>query len=83
MRFFAILCYGIALFYGYMAVEDMRKGTSTPLRGDTTVMHRKDDPNSNYGKYLAARWLLAGGFAVLGIAMRIFAAKFEALDAKK
>jgi hypothetical protein len=83
MRLFAILCYGITIFYGYTAVEVMRTGTATPLRGDTSVLHRRDDPASNYHKYLFARWMIAGGFAVLGVAMQIFARYFEKLDAKR
>lgn len=82
MRLFAILCFGAAVFYGYTAVEAMRTGVATPLRGDTSVLHRRDDPKSNYSKYLLARWLAAGGFVALGVVMHVFAARFDKLNAK-
>jgi hypothetical protein len=83
MRLFAFVCYGITLFYCYTAVETMRTGVATPLRGKTEVEHRRDDAASNYSKYLFARWMIAGGFAVLGVAIQILARHFEKLEAKR
>jgi hypothetical protein len=82
MRLFALLCYGAAIFYGYTAVEAMRTGVASPLRGDTDALHRRDDPKSNYSKYLLARWLATGGFVALGVVMQVFAARFDKLNAK-
>jgi hypothetical protein len=83
MRLFAFVCYGVTIFYCYTAVEIMRTGIATPMRGDTKVEHRRDDPASKYSKYLLARWLIAGGFAVLGVAMQIFARHFEKHETKR
>ncbi len=80
MRIFATLCFAIALFYGWAAVDTMRRGVATPLRGDTSVEHRRDDPQSSYTKYLAARWLFAGGFIALGVVMNVFAGRFEKME---
>jgi hypothetical protein len=83
MRLFAILCYGIAVFYGYTAVEAMRTGVTTALNGDDGALHRRDDPASKYAKFLLARWMFAGGFVAVGMVMRVFAGKFEKLEAEK
>ena len=80
MRLFAMLCFAVAFFYGWTAVDAMRSGVATPMRGDTSVEHRRDDPQSSYGKYLAARWLFAGGFMALGVVMNVFAARFEKME---
>ena len=80
MRLFAIICYAIALYYGYTAVETMRSGVAYAMRGDTATPHHRDVPESKYGKYMAARWLFAGGFIALGAVMQIFAARFEKLE---
>lgn len=80
MRLFAIFCYAIALYYGYTAVETMRSGVAYPLRGDTKVAHLRETPESNYSKYLFARWLLAGGFIAMGAVMQYFAGRFENLE---
>ena len=80
MRLFSIFCFAIALYYGWNAVDTMRSGVAYPLRGDTSKEHRRDDPQSNYTKYLAARWLMAGGFVLLGGALRFFAGRMEKLE---
>lgn len=80
MRLFAIICYGIALFFGYTAVEAMQTGVTYSISGDTSKEHRREDPQSMYQKYLVARWLYAGGFVAVGIVMQVFAAKFEKLE---
>lgn len=79
MRFFAVVCFAIALYYGYTAVETMQSGVAYPMRGETSVAHRRDDAASNYPKYLMARWLFAGGFVALGVVMQVFASRFEKL----
>lgn len=79
MRLFAIFCYALALFYGWTAVETMRSGVARPL-GSAAAEHRRDDPESRYQRYLAARWLYASGFVVLGVVMQIFAGRFEKLE---
>lgn len=80
MRLFSIICFVIALYYGWSAVETMRAGVAYPLRGDTDAGQRRDDPESKYTKYLAARWLLAGGFVLLGAALRFSAGRLEKLE---
>jgi hypothetical protein len=80
MRFFGICCYFIAVFYGYTAVEAMRTGVATPLRGGSTALHRSDDPASAYKKLLISRWLLAVGFAALGAVMQTTASRLDQLN---
>ena len=80
MRLFAIICYAIAIYYGYTAVETTRSGVAYALRGDTSIPQRKADPGSRYQKYLLARWLFAGGFVALGAVMQVFAGRFEKLE---
>jgi hypothetical protein len=80
MRFFAIICYAIALYYGYTAVETMWSGVAYAMRGDTATPHHRDAADSKYGKYLMARWMFAGGFIALGAVMQVFAARFEKLE---
>lgn len=80
MRLFAIFCHIAALYYCAMAIQTMRTGVATPMRGDTSILHRKDDPNSSYGKFLFARWLLAGGLVATGFVMSSVAGKFEKLE---
>jgi len=80
VRLFAICCFAIALIYGWTAVDTMRAGVARALIGDTSVEHRRDDPNSRYQRYLLARWLFAGGFAALGAVMQVLAGQFEKLD---
>ncbi len=53
------------------------------MRGETSVEHRRDDPNSKYSRYLAARWMLAGGLAAVGVVMGALAGKFEKLEDEK
>ncbi len=78
-----MFCYAGAVFYVWTAIETMRTGIATPLRGETTVEHRREDPASNYQKYLLARWLLAGGLVATGIVMSVIAGRFEKLEEKK
>ena len=80
MRFFAIVCFTIALYYGWDAVGTMRSGVAYALRGEAVAGERRDDAQSHYSKYLAARWLLAGGFALLGGTMMFFAGRLEKLE---
>ena len=80
MRLFAIICYAIALYYGYTAVETMQTGAAYPLRGDTSVAHLRDEPGSKYSRYLLARWLFAGGFIAMGAVMQFFAGRFDKLS---
>ncbi len=83
MRLYAIFCYAGAVFYVWTAIQTMRAGIATPLRGDTPVEHRRDDPASSYQKYLLARWLLAVGLVGTGIAMTAIAGRFEKLENTK
>jgi hypothetical protein len=80
MRLFAIFCYAVALYYGYTAVETMRSGVAYAIRGNTSVPHVRGEPNSQYSKYLFARFLFTGGFIALGAVMQIFAGRFEKLE---
>lgn len=72
------------MFYGWTAVDAMRTGAVQAL-GSSGVEHRRDDPQSKFQRYVLARWLYCGGFAVLGGVMFIFAGRLERLedDAKK
>ena len=81
MRLFAIFCYAVALYYGYTAIETMQSGVAYPMRGDTSVAHLREDPESRYAKYLMARWLFAGGFIAVGAVMQFFAGRFDNLAA--
>lgn len=81
MRFFALVCFAIAAFYAWTALDAWRTGGVTPLRGDTSVIHRRDDSASSFQKFLIARVLIAGGFAALGVVMHVFAARFDKLAA--
>lgn len=83
MRIFAFFAWGIALFYAYTAVDATRSGVVSPMRGDTSVELRKEDPNSGYSRNVAARWIIASGFVILGIATYVLAGHFEKLNAKK
>lgn len=84
MRLYAMFCYMAALFYGATAIQAMSTGAVAPLRGKTEVMHRRDDASSSYGKFLLARWLLAGGLGSMGVLMTVLAGKFEKFeDAQK
>lgn len=78
MRLFAICCFAIALFYGWTAFEAVRTGVTRPLSGD--AVHRREDPQSRFQRYMAARWLYCAGFAALGVVMQVFAARFDRLD---
>jgi hypothetical protein len=80
MRLFAIFCYAVALYYGYTAFETMRSGVAYPIRGDTAVPHRRGAAESQYSKFLLARWLFTGGFIALGAVMQVFAGRFEKLE---
>ena len=80
MRLFGLVCFAIAAFYGYTAVDAMRTGVVSPLAGDTSAEHRRDDPASSFRKLMAARWLFAGGFVAVGFVMHIFAGRFEKLE---
>ncbi|MEO6741487.1 MAG: hypothetical protein ABIP20_14665 [Chthoniobacteraceae bacterium] len=79
MRFFAIICFAVAMFYGWTAVDAMRTGTVHALGGKSDAEQRRDDPQSKYQRYMLARWLYAGGFAALGGVMLVFAGRFEKL----
>lgn len=83
MRLYAMFCFAGAVFYCGLAIQIMRTGVATPMRGETSVEHRRDDPNSKYSRYLAARWMLAGGLAAVGVVMGALAGKFEKLEDKK
>ncbi len=85
MRLFAIVCFAVAAFYGYTAVDAMRTGVVRPLGGSSGVEQRRDDPESKFVRFMLARWLYAGGFAALGGVMLVFAGRFEKLgdDAQK
>ena len=79
MRLFAICCYAVALFYAWTAVDAMRTGVTRPLSGAATE-HRRDDAQSQFRRYLMARWLYCGGFIALGSVMQVFAGRFEKLE---
>ena len=79
MRLFAIVCYAIALYYGYTAVEAMRTGVTYPLQGETSTPHERDQAGSKYSRYLLARWVFAGGLVAVGAVMQVFAGRFERL----
>ena len=80
MRIFGIVCFAVAIFYGWTAVDAMRTGAVRSLGGNSDVEHRRDDPQSKYQRYLLARWLYCGGFAALGVVMQVFAGRFEKLE---
>ena len=81
MRLFAIFCFGVAIFFGYTAVDAMTSGVTYAMRGgDTSTPHYRGAAGSQFDRYLLARWLSAGGFAVLGVVMHVFAGKFENLS---
>ena len=80
MRLFAIFCYAVAFFYGWTAVDAMRTGVAYSLGDSSSVEQRRDDPESRYQRYLAARWLFATGFVALGAVMQGFAGRMEALE---
>jgi len=85
VRIFAIVCFAVAIFYGWTAVDAMRTGTVHALGGDSSTEQRRDDPQSKYQRYLLARWLYCGGFVALSVVMQVFAGRFEKLgsDAAK
>jgi hypothetical protein len=83
MRLFAFCCYIIAAFYAYTAIDSMRRGIVYPMSGNTSVPAMREDANSPYAKYLAARWLIAAGFILSGAVMQYFASRFDKLDAPK
>ena len=80
MRLFAIACFGVAIFYGYTAVDAMRSGVVKPLGGSSGIEQRRNDPQSKFARFMFARWLYAGGFAALGGVMFAFAGRLEKLD---
>ena len=80
MRLFAILCYAIALYYGYTAVDAMRTGVTYPLSGETSTAHQRDQAGSKYSQYLLARWLFTGGLVAVGAVMQVFAGRFEKVE---
>ena len=80
MRIFGIVCFAVAIFYGWTAVDAMRTGAVHSLGGSSDIEHRRDDPESKYQRYLLARWLYCGGFAALGVVMQVFAGRFEKLE---
>ena len=67
------------MFYGWTAVDAMRTGTVHGF-GDSSVEHRRDDPQSRFQRYLIARWLFSGGFIALGAVMLVVAGRFEKLE---
>ena len=67
------------MFFGWTAVDAMRTGVVHAL-GDSTVEHRRGDPQSRFQRYLLARWLCCGGFIALGVVMQFFAGRFEKLE---
>ena len=79
MRIFGIVCFAVAIFYGWTAVDAMRTGAVHSL-GSSDIEHRRDDPQSKFQRYLLARWLYCGGFAALGVVMQVFAGRFEKLE---
>jgi hypothetical protein len=79
VRIFGILCFAVAMFYGWTAVDAMRTGAVHALGGNSGTEHRREDPQSKYRRYLLARWLYCGGFVTLGIVMHVFAGRFEKL----
>ena len=85
MRLFGIICFAVAVFYGWTAVDAMHTGSVRALGGDSSAEQRRDDPQSKYQRLLLARWLYAGGFAALGGVMFAIAGRFEKLedDARK
>ena len=80
MRIFAILCFAVAAFYGWTAIDAMRSGSVYPLGGKSDVEQRRDDPQSKFQRFMLARWLFAGGFAAVGGVMFVFAGRFEKLE---
>ena len=68
------------MFYGWIAVDAMRTGVARATVGDSSVEHRRDDPQSKYQRTLFARWLSCGGFVALGIVMQVIAGRFEKLE---
>ena len=80
MRLYAICCFIAAVFYCGTAVQAMWTGAASPLRGDSAMVHRREDPASSYGRYLFARWLLAAGLVATGVMMSVLAGRFEKLE---
>ena len=80
MKIFAMCCFAVAMFYGWTAVDAMRSGTVRALGGDSSVEHRRDDPQSLFQRYMLARWLYCGGFVALGVVMQVFAGRFDRLE---
>ena len=68
------------MFYGWTAVDAMRTGVVQPMGGTASVEQRRDDAQSKFQRYLLARWLSCGGFAALGVVMRVIAGRFEKLE---
>jgi hypothetical protein len=83
VRLYAMFCYAGALFYFGTAVQAMRTGSVAPMSGNTTIEHRKDDPESKYSRLLFARWLIGGGLAAMGILVNVLAGRFEKLEQGK
>ena len=80
MRIFAIFCFAVAIFYGWIAVDAMRSGTVHALGGKSEVEQRRDDPQSKFQRFMLARWLSCGGFVALGIVMQVSAGRLEKLE---
>jgi hypothetical protein len=75
-----MFCFVAAALYGATAVQAGYSGVTTALVGKTEVEHRRDDSESRYWKFFAARCLLAGGLASMGVLMNVLATKFEKLE---
>ena len=80
MRIFAIFCFAVAIFYGWIAVDAMRTGVARATVGAASVEHRRDDPQSKFQRTVLARWLSCGGFVALGIVMQVSAGRLEKLE---
>ena len=83
MRLYAIFCYAAALFYFGTAVQAIRTGSVAPMSGNTSVEHRRDDPQSKFSRLLFARWMIGGGLLAMGILVNVLAGRFEKLEQSK
>lgn len=75
-----MFCYAAALFYFGTAVQAIRTGTVAPMSGNTSVEHRRDDPESRFSRLLFARWMIGGGLLAMGILVNVLAGRFEKLE---
>ena len=75
-----MFCYAAALFYFGTAVQAIRTGSVAPMSGNTSVEHRRDDPESKFSRLLFARWMIGGGLLAMGILVNVLAGRFEKLE---